>query len=176
MAMQTTNLAAAPNPLLPNGTFIVELVIFLIVLFVMWRFVVPPITQAMQERADRVARTAQERQEAARKLVDAQARYEEALKEARAKAGDIRVEARTEGQRILDELRAQASTEVDGIRRQHEAELAAQRETALRELQGHVGPLAVTLASRIVGTDLTANARQSRTVAAFLDGLTTKGD
>jgi F-type H+-transporting ATPase subunit b len=96
MAMRTTNLAAAANPLLPNGTFFVELIIFGIVLFVMWRFVVPPITRAMQERADRVARTAQEQEAAAAKLAEAEARYEAALADARKQAGEIRAEARAE--------------------------------------------------------------------------------
>jgi F-type H+-transporting ATPase subunit b len=173
--MKVTNLAAA-NPLLPNGTFFVELIIFAIVLFIMWRFVVPPIQKAMQERADRVAKTAQERQEATKKLHDAEARYEEALKEARTKAGDIRAKARAEGQKVIDDLRNQATEEVNALRARSEAELATQRETALRELQGHIGPLSVTLASRVVGTDVSADGQQSRTVAAFLEGLTTKGD
>jgi F-type H+-transporting ATPase subunit b len=177
MDARMTNLAAAPpNPLLPNGTFFVELIIFVIVLVIMWRFVVPPITKAMQDRADRVAETAKERQEATDKLAEAEARYDEALTDARRKAGDIRGEARTEGQRVLDELRTQATEEADGIRARSEAEMADQRERALRELQGHIGPLSTSLASRVVGTELTANSRQAETVAAFLDGLTAKGD
>jgi F-type H+-transporting ATPase subunit b len=173
--MHTTNLAST-NPLLPNGTFFVELIIFVIVLFVMWRFIVPPIVKAMQDRADRVAKTAQERHEATQKLAEAEARYEEALKEARTKAGDIRAEARAEGQKVIDELRAQVEQEVGAVRTRTEAELATQRETALRELQGHIGPLSVTLASRVVGADVSADGGQSRTVAAFLEGLTTRGD
>ena len=61
--MHTTDLAAG-NLLIPNGTFIVELIIFAIVLVIMWRFVVPPIVKALQDRADRVARTASEREQA----------------------------------------------------------------------------------------------------------------
>lgn len=158
MAMLTTNLAAA-NPLLPNGTFFVELIIFVIVLVIMWRFIVPPIVKAMQDRADRVAKTAQERHEAARKLSEANARYDSALADARKEAGDIRAEARAEGQRNLDELRERIGGEVAAVRRDAEAELAQQRERAQRELQNEVGSLSVTLASRVVGTDLSAAAK-----------------
>jgi F-type H+-transporting ATPase subunit b len=173
--MSTTDLAAANNPLLPNGTFFVELIIFVIVLFVMWRFIVPPITKALQDRADRVARTAQERQEATDKLAAAEARFEEALTAARREAGDIRAEARAEGQRVIDELRGQAGEEADNARRRTEADLAEQRERALRELQGHIGSLSTTLAGRVVGVELPADRRQAETVAAFLDGLGTRG-
>jgi F-type H+-transporting ATPase subunit b len=173
--MSTTNLAAANNPLLPNGTFFVELIIFVIVLIVMWRFIVPPIVKALQDRADRVARTAQERQEATEKLAAAETRYEEALTAARREAGEIRAEARADGQRTIDELRGRVNEEVDGIRRQSEADLAEQRERALRELQGHIGSLSTALAGRVVGVELPADGRQAETVAAFLDGLGARG-
>jgi F-type H+-transporting ATPase subunit b len=156
--MHTTDLAAG-NLLIPNGTFIVELIIFAIVLFVMWRFVVPPIVRAMEERSERVARTAQERQEAATKLAEAQSRYENALRDARREAGEIRGEARAEGARLIEELRERTNTEVGGIQRTAEAELAQQRERALRELQGDINPLSVTLASRVVGANLSATAK-----------------
>lgn len=152
--MKTTNLAAPANPLVPNGTFFVELIIFLIVLFVMWRYILPPILTAMQERADRVRRTAEERQEAMDKLAAAEQRYSEALAGARAEAGEIRGEARTEGQRVLSELRGQAEQEANAIRERGAAELAWQRERAMRELQPHVNGLAAALAGRIVGADV----------------------
>jgi F-type H+-transporting ATPase subunit b len=172
----TTNLAAAPNnPLLPNGTFFVELIIFVIVLWIMWRFIVPPVVKAMQDRADRVALTAKQRQEAIDKLAEADARYRGSLAEARKQAGDIRDEARIDGQRVLDELRAQATEQADAIRARSKADLAAQREVVLRELHGHIGELSTALADRVVGAPLPANGRHAETVAAFLDGLTVGG-
>jgi F-type H+-transporting ATPase subunit b len=174
MVMRTTNLAAPANPLLPNGTFFVELIIFVVVLIIMWRFIVPPIVKAMQDRADRLARTAQERQAATERLAEADARYKESLAAARKQAGDIRDESRIEGQRNLDELRTQATEAADAVRARGTADLAAQRERALRELHGHIGELSTALADRIVGTELPAD-RHAETVAAFLDGLTVRG-
>lgn len=171
-----TNLAASANPLLPNGTFFAELIIFVLVLWFTWRVIVPPITRALDERAERVARTARERQEATAKLAEAEERYDSALAGARRQAGAIRGEARVEGQRALDELRAQANDEVAVIRRRAEADLTEQRQRALRELQGDIGNLSVTLASRVVGADVAADGRQSRTVATFMENLTARGD
>jgi len=50
--------AADGNFLIPNMTFVVELTAFIIVLGVLWRYVIPPVRQAMNAR-----------QEMARKLV-----------------------------------------------------------------------------------------------------------
>lgn len=174
--MRTQYLAASTNPLLPDGTFIVELLIFIVVLIIMWRAILPPILKALQERADRVTKTAEQRQEATDKLAAAEARYEEALKDARKEAGDIRGEARVEGQQTLDEVRTQANTEVAAIRRRADEELAEQRERAMRELHGHIGELGVALAGRIVGEDVSGSGRQAETVTTFLDGITAKGE
>lgn len=169
--MHTTDLAAG-NLLIPNGTFIIELIIFAIVLFVMWRYVVPPVVKALQDRADRVARTAKEQQEAAEKLAAAESRYAGALTAARREASEIRAEARAEGQQVLNELRTRTDDEVSAIQQRSQAELAEQRERALRELRGDIGSLSTALAGRVIGVELPADSRHAETVAAFLDGLT----
>lgn len=166
--MHTTDLAAS-NILTPNGTFIVELIIFAIVLYVMWRFVVPPIVKVMQDRADRVARTAKEQEAATARLAEAEARFENELADARKKAAEIRGEARAEGERTLGDLRTRASEQADAVRRRGTAELAAQREQTLRELQGHVGSISNALAGRILGVDLPATEETAATVASFMD-------
>ena len=48
------------NFLIPNGTFFVVLLIFLIVLGVIGKFVVPPITKVLHERDEMVAKTVAE--------------------------------------------------------------------------------------------------------------------
>jgi F-type H+-transporting ATPase subunit b len=140
--------------LIPNGTFIIELIIFVIVLLVLGWYVAPAIGKALRERDEMIKREAEESQQATEKLAAAEQRFAEALAEARAESGRIKDTARAEGQRTLDELREQASTEVSAIKRRGDEELAAQREQALRELQPHVSELGTTLAGRVIGEDL----------------------
>ncbi|HWE92321.1 MAG TPA: F0F1 ATP synthase subunit B [Pseudonocardiaceae bacterium] len=165
--MKTTDLAAG-NILLPNATIIVEFVIFALVLLVMWRFIVPPILKAMQDRDDMVRRQAEESQKANETLTAAEQRYQEALTEARGKSASIRDEARLEGQQYLDELRTQAQAEVAGIAARGRDELAEQRSRALERLRPHVGELAVTLAGRVLGEELPADTAGSATVTGYL--------
>ncbi|MGH3758169.1 F0F1 ATP synthase subunit B [Actinophytocola sp.] len=149
-----------PNFLLPNATIIVESLIFAIVLFVMWRFVVPPVRKAMADRREMVQRQADESKKADEKFAAAEQRHREALAEARAEAGKIRDTARAEGQKVLDELRGQASAEVTRLRRAGDEQLAAQREQVVRDLEPHVAELSRTLASRIVGENVAAGGRK----------------
>jgi F-type H+-transporting ATPase subunit b len=148
------------NFLLPNATILVETIIFLVVLFIMWRFVVPPIRNAMQERREMVQTSLDEARRADEKFAAADARHREALNEARAEAGKIRDTARADGQRVLDELRERANAEVAEVRRQGAEQLGAQREQVVGELEPHVRELSVALASRVVGEKVAAGRRK----------------
>ena len=159
--MATMNLAAEKeNFLLPNATIIVETIIFLIVLFVMWRFVVPPVRKAMADRRDMVQRQADESRKADEKFAGAEQRYREALSDARNEAAKIRDTARAEGQKVLDDLRGRASAEVAQLRTAGDEQLAAQRDQVMGDLEPQVAELSRGLASRIVGENVAAGGRK----------------
>lgn len=169
--MQTTTLAQGSNFLLPNWTFFAELLAFAIVLFVLWRYVVPPVQKAMADRQAMIEKQIQESREATEKLHAAEAKYEEALAEARTEAAKIRDTARGEGQRIVDEMRTKAQEESERIIVQGRSQLASQRAQIVAELRGDLGRMSVELASRVVGESLVDETRRRGTVDRFLDEL-----
>lgn len=159
--MAAVNLAQEKeNFLLPNATIIVETIIFLIILFVMWRYIVPPIRKAMADRRDMVQRQADESRQAGEKFAAAEQRYKEALSEARNEAAKIRDTARAEGQKVLDDLRGRASAQVAQLRREGDDQLSAQRDQVLSDLEPQVAELSQALASRIVGEKVPAGGRK----------------
>jgi F-type H+-transporting ATPase subunit b len=142
-------------------TLIVCLVIFGIVLGVISLFIVPPIRRVLQERAEMLDHTAENNQKASETFAAAETRYQEALAEARSEAAQIREEARAEGQGILDDMRQRAQAEASEVIEQGTQELHRTREQALSSLRGDVGTLATTLASRVLGEDVSSSARYS---------------
>jgi len=162
---------AAENFLVPNGTFIVELVIFIVIFWVIWKYVVPPLKKVMNERQDMVRRQIEESERATKRMQEAEERYRGALDEARTEAAKIREGARADAQRTKEEMRAQAEQEVARIRERGEEQLANQREQVVRQLRSEVGQLAVTLAGRLIGESVADDARRSGTVDRFLDEL-----
>lgn len=159
------------NFLIPNGTFFAELLIFLVVFGVIYKFAWPFIKKVMTERQDMIRRQIEESEKTNEKLAAAEQKYNEALDEARTEAAKIRDEARADAGRIKEELRVQAEAEVARIRQRGEEQLTAQREQAVRELRAQIGDLSVTLAGRIVGDSLANEQARSATVDRFIDEL-----
>jgi F-type H+-transporting ATPase subunit b len=170
--MRTTVLAAESNNfLLPNGTFIAELVAFVIILYVLWKYVVPPLSKSLEQRQEMVRKQVQDAEDAARRLQEAEERFNQALAEARTEAAKIRDGARADGEQIRQELREQANAEVERIRQRGEEQLATQREQVVRQLRGELGGLAVQLAERLIGRELSDGDGKRSTVDQFLEQL-----
>lgn len=154
------------NFLIPNGTFVVELVIFLVVLGVMATVVLPPIQRAVDERHARIradlaaaeqARAAAARAAAARReLLEAARAEARALVDAAARvAEEARAAGRAEGERRYAELLAAARAEIEEARR------AAERES-LEALPA----LVASAASRVLGSPVDVTTHRERIDAA----------
>ena len=146
------------NFLVPNGTFFFVLAIFLIVLGVIGTFVVPPITKVLRERDAMVAKTVADSRKAAEQFEAAQADYEKAMTEARVQASSFRDNARAEGRKVVDDARANAEQQVLAILQQAGEQLKRERDAVELDLRANVGTMSATLASRILGVDVTTSA------------------
>jgi F-type H+-transporting ATPase subunit b len=159
------------NFLVPNATFVFELISFAIIMFVLAKWVIPPINQAMTERQEKIKA---QFDEAAQLKADAEATQQEhqsQLAEARAEASRIREEAREQGAQIIAQHREQAQAEAERITTNAQAQLEVERAQALSQLKNEVGTIATTLAGRIVGESLDDDDRQKRSVERFIAEL-----
>lgn len=140
--------------LIPNGTFFAVLLIFLIVLGVITKWVVPPVSKVLAEREAMLAKTAADNRKSAEQVAAAQADYDQAMSAARTEASGIRDEARVAGRQVVDEKRSEASGEVADTVRAADEQLSQQGSAARTQLETSVDGLSATLASRILGVDV----------------------
>ncbi|WP_310962664.1 F0F1 ATP synthase subunit B [Nocardioides terrisoli] len=161
----------ASNFLVPNGTFWVELIAFAIIVFILAKWVIPPINKAMTARQEAIRKQFADLDAAKSEAHSAEERYKSQLEEAKHEAARIREEARDQGAQIVADARAKAEQEAQRIIEHAHAQIEADRQHAVTTLRGEVGTLATQLAGRIVGESLDDQARQSRVVDRFLDEL-----
>jgi F-type H+-transporting ATPase subunit b len=143
------------NFLIPNGTFFVVLAIFLILLGVIGKWVVPPIMKVLGERDAMVKQTAEDNRKSSEQFAAAEEDYEAAMAKARTEASGLRDEARAEGRRILEDMRGRAGNEVASTLQQAGDELKQQSDAIGPDLRSSVEALSATLASRVLGVDVT---------------------
>jgi F-type H+-transporting ATPase subunit b len=157
----------------PNATFLVELVAFGVIIWILAKFVIPPVNRAMTARQDAIREKFADLDEARDDARKAEAEFKAQIADARKQAGKIREEAKEQGDQIVAEAREQAQVEAKRIVDHGHAQLEAERKQALASLRAEVGTLATELASRIVGESLEDDDRANRVVDRFLADLET---
>ncbi|HEY9303539.1 MAG TPA: F0F1 ATP synthase subunit B [Mycobacterium sp.] len=145
------------NFLIPNGTFFVVLIIFLIVLGVIGTFVVPPISKVLKERENMVTKTLADNKKSAEQFAAAQEDYEKAMSKARVKASAARDDARAEGRKHLEGLRAGAEQEVAATLQNAAEQLKREGDAVAADLRSRVDSMSTALASRILGVEITTS-------------------
>jgi F-type H+-transporting ATPase subunit b len=159
---------ASSNFLVPNGTFIVELVAFLIVLAVLGKYVLPYISKPMEERQATIRQALVDAEEAKRRAAEAEAEYKRLIAEARSEARGVVEEANKLAEQLRSERREQAEREYEQKVHQATSDIDAQARRAAEELRQQVADLAIAVAERILGEGIDAQAQRSlidRTIA-----------
>jgi F-type H+-transporting ATPase subunit b len=161
------------NPIIPNGTFIVEFLAFFLILWFLARKVVPLINASMTRRQELIRSQIDDSRLAKERLEAAEAEYKQALADNRSEAARIREEARVQGQQIIAEMRTKAQDEATRISERALARMETERQQLLVALRVEIGELAVDLASRIVGHELSGGQRQGEIIDDFIASLET---
>jgi len=174
LAAETTE--TEHNPIVPIWQEIVLGVIaFGVLCFVLMKYVFPQMEKTFAARVDAIEggiKRAEAAQAEANQLLE---QYRAQLAEARTEAARIRDEARADAEGIRQDVLAKAREESDRIIAAGREQLAAQRESIVRDLRAEVGTLAVDLAGRIVGESLADEARSRGTVERFIADLDAAG-
>lgn len=153
------------------STFIGQLVGFAVVVFLVVRFVVPPVRRMMKSQQESVRTQLEESAEAKKRLEEAKNAHDEAVKRAKTEAERVIEDAKADSSRILEQLRAQADAEVERIKVQGEQQVQLQRAQLIRQLRQDLGRESVQRANDLVRDFISDPQERSATVDRFLDEL-----
>src|SRR3954465_15836397 len=97
------------NFLIPNGTFIFEWIVFVLILIFLASKVTPRITPLIEKRQETIRRQLDDAKKAREEAEKARQEYQDALAETRREISRLREEAQAERGQILEEARAEAT-------------------------------------------------------------------
>jgi ATP synthase F0 subunit b/ATP synthase F1 delta subunit len=153
------------------STFIGQLVGFVAIVLLVWRYVVPPVRKLMVDRQNVVRQQLDDAAAAADRLTEASQAHDKARKDAKAEAERITDDARADAERIVEQLRTQADVEVERIKVQGAKQVDLLRAQLVRQLRQDFGAESVQRAGELVRGFVADTAQQSATVDRFLDDL-----
>ena len=139
-----------------NATLIAQIVVFLAFVLFTKKFVWPPLIQALDERAKKIADGLTAADKAKTDLALAEKKVGEELRRARESASELRGGAEKQAAQLLEEARAEAARIVTAAREAAEAEAATAAQRAKEALREEVAALAVSGAERILRREINA--------------------
>ena len=146
--------------LIPNGTFIVELAVVAVILFLVTKYILPPLNKAMENRQEQIrgaldaadkarAEAAAAGDERAKVLAAARDQAREIVAAAQATSDSVKAESGARGQAEYDRIIAAAQGEVDTA-----------RQRAIDEASAKIGEIVFDLVAKIVGREVDQSAHQ----------------
>lgn len=151
--------------------FIGQLVGFILIVFLLWKFVWPPLNKAVKASQQRIEDQVREGEAAKANLIKAQAAHERALADAEAESARMQEDAAKDAEGIADDFRVASEAEVKRISSHGASQAELERANLLRDLRGELGEASVARADELVRQRLSDPAEQSASVDRVLDEL-----
>ena len=139
-----------------TGTLIVQMIVFLILVWFTMKFVWPPITAALDDRAKKIAEGLSAADKAKSELAVANQRVEQQLSAARDDAAKRLADAERLAQQMIEEAKSRASVEGAKIVAAAKAEAEQESVKAREALREQVAALAVKGAEAILKREVNA--------------------
>jgi F-type H+-transporting ATPase subunit b len=140
---------------------LVAIVQFLILFFLLQRFLWGPIQKTLQTRADRIREGLENAEAAKREREQMKTEVERLLAEARREAAAIAERATKAAEAAAAQIRAEAKAEGDRLRERARADAEQLHQQALSQLRAEVASMVVLAASKILGKEVDANTHRA---------------
>ena len=120
-------------------TFLFDVISFVIILWVLWKYVRPLINRVAAERQEKIRVQFEEAAQAKADAESAESEAEAQMADIQAEASRIREEAQEQGEQIIAQHREQAQVEAERITANAQAQIEVEHAQALAQLRGRSG-------------------------------------
>ena len=152
-----------------SGLFIIQSVVFIILLLVLRKFAWKPIMDAVNEREVTIMYSLNQAKLAKQEVQNLKAENENIIREAKVERDNILKEAREIKDRIVGEAKDLAKAEGDKMIEQARQSIQAEKAAAMSEIKNQIGTLSVTIAESILKQKLDNDGAQNALVENILN-------
>ena len=144
-------------------------VIFAVVFFILAKFGFPIITGMVEKRSDRIEESLRKADEAEKAIAEMAERREQIISEAKAEEAKILREAAATSDSIVAKAKDKAREEAEKVLEQTRIEIAAEKESALRDIRRLVARLSVQVSEKVLRADLDDDKKQGDYLDRLID-------
>jgi F-type H+-transporting ATPase subunit b len=130
---------------------IAQIVNFLVLLFVLWKFAYGPVLAMLEKRQKKIEKGLKDADDAHKKLEESAEKQKEILKNARTEAKDIVEKAREQAEKAKSEIALEAKVQAEKIITVAKAEIEQEKQKTINEIKSEIGGLVVAATEKIVG-------------------------
>jgi len=146
--------------LIPNGTFIVELLVFVAIVVLIAKKALPPIMKSLEDRQDKIRTSLEAASRAQEAANEAAQERERVLAEAREQGRQIVANAQLLSDQIKDDSAGRGKAEYDRLIAAAQGEVSAAKQRAVEEAGSRMSEVTFDLVAKIVGREVDQNAHQ----------------
>lgn len=136
------------------GSFILQIIAFVILFLLLWKFAFAPLVNIMDSRQQKIQEqisSAENSKVEAEKILKEQ---NETFQKARLEAQDIIERANVSSSKQAEEILSLAKVEAKRIKEQAVQEIQHEKDKAMNELRNQVGSLSILIASKMIEKEL----------------------
>lgn len=156
------------------GLFFWMTVVFLVVLFILWKYGFPVIVKMVDERKAFIDESLKKAHEANERLANIQKEGESILQEAREKQAQILREAAETRDAIVEKAQDKARTEGARLLDEAKAAIEQEKKAAIADIRQQVATLSVEIAEKVLRANLKDNQSQMDLIDRMLDDVSVK--
>lgn len=146
---------------LRSDIFVAQLVNFLLVLLVLWKFAYKPILAALDEREKKIEKSVRDADLVTKRLQDADKEKADILRFAREEADAFARKSLEDTQARKTEMVAAAKQEVERVIAQGKAQLAEEHDAMMIAMRKEIVEISLAAATKILGEEITEKKSQS---------------
>ncbi len=149
-------------------------VVFLVVLFILWKYGFPVIVKMVDERKAFIDESLRKAHEANERLANIQKEGESILQEAREKQAQILREAAETRDAIVEKAQDKARSEGSRILEEARAAIEQEKKAAIADIRRQVATLSVEIAEKVLKQNLKDDKSQMDLIDRMLDEVSVK--
>ena len=147
-----------------------EVITFAILLFLLYRYVYPPIRDRIQQRQSEIEQAIDEAEKTRNEAQELLAEYRRQINEARGEGRRIVDESRKQAEAQVERAKSEAREESNRIIEQARTEIERERDSALRGVRQEVADMVMRASEQVVGRSLDRDEHE-RMIEEALDDL-----